>query len=297
MAGISAFRSADARAAYCKLYDAAVAASTMPVTESDIETSFGRTHVLAGGDASKPPLVAMHAMQLGSTSWFPLLPTLAAAHRVMMIDAISQVSKSTATRPITGATHIVAWLDETLRALEIERAAMLGMSMGTWIATQYAMTFPDRVDRLALIGPVGLVSAQRVSWLLRLLYDTTFRPTEAHLESFFDTLVTATGRQRLRQEPWQLIVQQFVVGMIGFKPARIGAVRPTRCDLGPLAAAQIPVLVMIGRDESLHDGPKMAVRFRQRLPEARIEIINDANHLIPIDQPQIVEKLLTDFLH
>ena len=39
MAGISAFRSDDARAAYCQLYDAAVAASTLPVTESDIETS------------------------------------------------------------------------------------------------------------------------------------------------------------------------------------------------------------------------------------------------------------------
>ena len=293
MAGIPAFRSDDARAAYCQLYDAAVAASTLPVTESDVETSFGRTHVLAAGDPSKPPLVAMHGMQLGATPWLPLLPSFAAAHRVMMIDAVGQVSKSIATKPITKAAHIVAWLDETLRTLRIERAAMVGLSFGSWIATHYAMAFPDRVDRLALIGPVGLVSAQRVSWLLRLFYDTTFRPTEAHLESFFDTLVTATGHQRLRQEPWQLIVQQFVVGMIGFKPARI---RPTRCDLGPLAAAQIPVLVMIGRDESLHDGPKMAARFRQRLPEARIEIVDDANHIIPVDQPEIVEKLLADFL-
>jgi len=41
----------------------------------------------------------------------------------------------------------------------------------------------------------------------------------------------------------------------------------------------------------------MAVRFRQRRPEARIEVIDDANHLIPVDQPEIVEKLLADFLH
>ena len=154
MAGISAFRSDDARAAYCQLYDAAVAASTMPVTESDIETSFGRTHVLAAGDPSKPPLVAMHGIQIASTSWLPLLPTLAAAHKVTMIDAIGQVSKSIATKPITEAAHLVAWLDETLRALGIDRAAMVGMSMGAWIATQYAVAFPDRVDRLALICPV-----------------------------------------------------------------------------------------------------------------------------------------------
>jgi hypothetical protein len=46
------------------------------------------------------------------------------------------VSKSIATEPITGAADIVAWLDETLRALRIDRAAMVGLSMGTWMATQ-----------------------------------------------------------------------------------------------------------------------------------------------------------------
>ena len=44
MAGISAFRADNERvAADCRLYDASVAASTTPLVESDIETSFGRT--------------------------------------------------------------------------------------------------------------------------------------------------------------------------------------------------------------------------------------------------------------
>jgi pimeloyl-ACP methyl ester carboxylesterase len=225
-----------------------------------------------------------------------LLPTLAAAHRVTMIDAVGQVSKSITTKPITEAAHLVVWLDETLRALRIERGAVVGISMGAWIATRYVMALPDRVDRLALICPVGLVSGLRLRFLVR-AYGLAFWRSDARLESFLDTLVTPAGRRRLRQDPWRLIRQQFVVGMMGFTFAIIGAVRPTRCDLGRLAAARIPVLVIIGRDESLHDGPKMAARFRQRLPEARIEIVDDANHIIPVDQPQIVEKLLADFLH
>ena len=71
MAGISAFRSDDARAAYFQLYDAALATSTIPVTESEIETSFGRTHVLHAGDPSKPPLVALHGSSVSSTMWVP----------------------------------------------------------------------------------------------------------------------------------------------------------------------------------------------------------------------------------
>ncbi len=296
MAGMSAFRSDDARAAYCQLYDAVVAASTMPVTESDIETSFGRTHVLVAGDPSKPPLVAVHGINIASTSWLPLLPTLAAGHRVTMIDAIGQVSKSIATKPITETAHLVAWLDETLRTLGIDRAAVVGMSMGTWIAAHYAMAYPERVERLALIAPAGLVGGLRLRFLLR-AYRLVFRPSEGDLQLFCDTLVGPAGYERLRQDPWRLIMRQCAVGVMGFKFALIRAVRPTRCDLRPLAAAQIPVLVMIGREESIHDGPKMAARFRQQLPDARIEIVDDANHLIPVDQPQIVEKLLTDFLH
>jgi len=116
MAGISAFRSDDARTAYCELYDAAIATSPIPVTESDVETSFGRTHVLTAGDPSKAPLVAIHPLALSSTSWLPLLPTLAARHHVTMIDAVGDVNKSVASRPLTTAAHVVTWLDETLRA-------------------------------------------------------------------------------------------------------------------------------------------------------------------------------------
>jgi hypothetical protein len=99
MAGISAFRSNDARAAYFQLYDAALATSTIPVTESDIETSFGRSHVLHAGDPSKPPLVALHGSSVSSTSWVPLLPVLAASHSVMMIDVIDEVGKGIPTKP------------------------------------------------------------------------------------------------------------------------------------------------------------------------------------------------------
>ena len=212
MAGISAFRSDEARAAYCQLYDAALATSTVPVTGSDIETSFGRTHVLNAGDPSKPPLVALHGSGISSTMWVPLLPTLAAAHSVTMIDAIGEPGKSIATKPITNITPIVEWLDETLRAVDIERSAIVAASRGTLIATHYTMTFPERVDRLALVGPVGIVSSVRLSKLVRALTTGGVRPTERRVQSLLDATVMPTNRGLLRQEPWRPIMQQFIAG-------------------------------------------------------------------------------------
>jgi pimeloyl-ACP methyl ester carboxylesterase len=293
MAKISAFRSGEARAAYCRLYDAALAASPMPQTEIDVETSLGPTHVVIAGDPAKPPLVAIHGHWFSSTSWIPLLGTLAANHRVVMIDAIGDVNKSVATAPITTAAHIVTWLDETLRALEIDKAAMVAMSMGAWRAANYAMAFPGRVDRLALVCPAGLVSGQRMKWLFR-GFATSFWPTEARVESFLDTMATPVGRQRLREDPWRSIIGQCITGVVGFKPAAV-AVRPTPLDLQPLSA-KFPILVVLGKDETLHDGPKVAARFRQQLPAARVELVDNANHIITVDQPEVVEQLLADFL-
>jgi pimeloyl-ACP methyl ester carboxylesterase len=294
MAGISAFRSDEARAAYCQLYDAALATSTVPVTVSDIETSFGRTHVLNAGDPSKPPLLALHGSGISSTMWVPLLPTLAASHSITMIDVIGEPGKSIATKPIADITQIVGWLDETLRAIDIERPAIVAASHGALIAAHYTMAFPDRVDRLALVGPVGIVSTVRLSKLLRALTTGGVRLTERRVQSLLDATVMPTNRRLLRQPPWRLVVQQFIAGAIGFKPASGNL--PKRCDLQRLSSAQIPVLAIIGSDESFHSGPKMAARFRQQLPAARIELLDDANHNLFVDQTDIVEKLLADFL-
>jgi hypothetical protein len=76
----SGFRSANERDAYGRLYDEAVGQSAVPVEESDVETSFGLTHVLNAGDPAKPPLLALHAKSFGSTMWLPLLPSLTATH-------------------------------------------------------------------------------------------------------------------------------------------------------------------------------------------------------------------------
>jgi pimeloyl-ACP methyl ester carboxylesterase len=72
--------------------------------------------------------------------------------------------------------------------------------------------------------------------------------------------------------------------------------RPVRCNIERLAASAIPVLAIIGRDETLHDGARMAEGFRQRLPRANVELVDDANHLVFIDQPDVVAEQFEKFL-
>src|SRR5688572_24038096 len=271
MARSSGFRSVSARDEYATIYRDAIRQSSIPIAETDIATSYGNTHVLTAGEPAKPPLVVLHAKAFSSTMWIPLLPAFAGTHRVFLIDAVGDLNLSVASRVLSKPSHVAAWLNETLDGLAIERSAFAAASIGTWMATHLAMRHPMRVERLAMICPAGIVSRQHFLWLLSAIAAGT-RPTRPRLERFVDSMAMPATRPRLRQDPWRPVVEQFVTGLPTFR-ARPNEARPTVCDIAPLAADEIPMLIIIGNSETLHDGKQMADKFRQKLPKAHVEVI------------------------
>jgi pimeloyl-ACP methyl ester carboxylesterase len=203
----SAFKTDAARAEYCRLYDEAIALSPVPVEESDVETSFGTTHVLTAGDSSKPPLVALHGLMMSSTMWLPLRPALTPTHHVRMLDAVGDFNKSVATAALSSPARVVGWIDEVLDTLKIEHTALLAVSLGSWMATHYAMARPDRVEWLAILGPAGIVSPQHMKWLVEMTIKVQLRPTAARVERAFDTFVMEQIRPNLRADPWRACPQ------------------------------------------------------------------------------------------
>lgn len=192
--------------------------------------------------------------------WIPLLPTLTALNHVAMLDRVGDLNKSRATTHVASPTRVVDWIDQALDALEIERAAFVALSIGSWMAAHYAMARPHRVERLALMSPVGLVINQHPKWLAAMADHTAVHHRNAGL------------------------------------PVQSARAAPRPMQAGRLAASRIPVLVVVPRGETLHDGTTMASRFRHQLPHARVELIDNANHVVPIDQPDVVNELLATFL-
>jgi len=295
MGKASTFRTATARAEYAQIYRMAIDRSTLVLDEHDIATSFGSTHVLTAGDPAKPPLVALHAKGFSSTMWIPVLPSLVESHHVYLVDAVGDLNLSVATRTLSKPECVTAWLAETFDALAVERAAVVGASIGAWMAAHFTMRHPRRVERLAMVCPAGIVSRQHLSWVMGTVAKVALRPNRARLEAFVDSMVMPATRARLREDPWKSIVEQFVAGLPTFK-ARPNEARPMVCDITPLASLDLPILALIPRDETLHDGPTMADRFRQKLPKARIEIIDATNHLVFIDEPGLIAERLHTFL-
>jgi pimeloyl-ACP methyl ester carboxylesterase len=73
--------------------------------------------------------------------------------------------------------------------------------------------------------------------------------------------------------------------------------RPNTHDSDAFAALTMPVSVVIGADEKVCNGPRSAQIARDRLPDARVELVTDANHCVFADHPATVDALLSDFLY
>lgn len=108
--------------------------------------------------AERPPLVLLHGGGPGASGWSNFsqnVPGLAEHFRVLVVD---QPGYGRSDKPVVkdGVWTYNAWaLDELLGSLGIERAHLIGNSLGGGTALKMALDFPDRVDRLVLMGPAG----------------------------------------------------------------------------------------------------------------------------------------------
>jgi pimeloyl-ACP methyl ester carboxylesterase/predicted lipid carrier protein YhbT len=111
-----------------------------------------RTAYIEAGPASAPAVVLLHGLGATSASFLPLQWDLSRDHHVFALDmpGFGESDKPVrALHPEYFARWLVAWLD----AVGLERAHLVGNSMGGRVALEVGLTAPERVDRLVLLAP------------------------------------------------------------------------------------------------------------------------------------------------
>ena len=118
-----------------------------------VETSAGRVFVHRSG--SGEPLVLLHGFLKSHYIFRPVLPRLAATHDVIALDfpGFGESDRPPANRYGYDSPAFAATVVEVLDALKVERAAVMGHSMGGGAALTLAARWPERVSRLVLVCP------------------------------------------------------------------------------------------------------------------------------------------------
>src|SRR5919107_1020593 len=110
---------------------------------------------------SGPAVVLLHGMGGNSTNWAFNTPALAQKFRVVVPD---QVGFGQSDKPLINyrVGTYVDFLDKFLSELKVERATLVGNSMGGWVAASYALRHPGRVERLVLVDAAGFAPPQEI---------------------------------------------------------------------------------------------------------------------------------------
>ncbi|MET7399007.1 alpha/beta fold hydrolase [Dactylosporangium sp. NPDC005572] len=101
----------------------------------------------------------LHGAIANSASWMGDAAEWSQRFRVYAVDVIGEAGLSAPARPPLDSDAYAARLDDVLDGLGLRGASFAGISLGGWLALDYAIRRPDRVDRLALLNPGGVTAA------------------------------------------------------------------------------------------------------------------------------------------
>lgn len=263
-----------------------------------------RTHYLESGRGL--PLLAIHGGNSMSASWAPLVPALAGNSRLIMVDRPGcGLTDKLDYRGVAFRQHSVEFTREFLDAIGVPKTSIIASSMGGYFALAFALAYPERVDKLILIGSPPMIndSAPRTHTLLgipglnRFIY-----ALKATKESFGGPSKPPSWLyarpEKLRPE--SVAAQQSAEALPGAEESWLTMVeevlrhyKTTYNVKNELAHIKAPALFVIGDKEGAMD---TTGELATAMPNASKVIISNAAHVPWMDDTKACERAILEFL-
>jgi pimeloyl-ACP methyl ester carboxylesterase len=265
-------------------------------------------HDVAYRQAGEGPLLVMiHGIAGSSGTWVPVMPLLAERYTVIAPDLLGH-GESAKPRGDYSLGAYASGIRDLLGVLGHERATIVGHSLGGGVAMQFAYQFPQMAERLVLIGSGGL--GREVNPLLRAfslpgteyVLPLVLAPQLHHAAGSVGRLL---GRFGLRADPFLSEVWSAWSRLTDVRAQRafIHTIRAVIDVAGQRVSArdrlylahEVPTLIVWGdRDQVI---PVAHAHIAHELmPGSRLEIVENAGHFLPFERPELLDRLLRDFL-
>ena len=264
-------------------------------------------YVDSGGDG--PVLLFVHGLGSNLSLWRHSLDAFSDTHRVVALDlpgfGLSGKQDVPATMPFFAET-VTGFLD----ALDIGRVTYVGASMGGQVGLTLALRHPEQLERLVLVSPAGIetFSAQDATALTSVTTPQSIasataeqvrQNTRVNFATWRDTYAwLIEQRKALTQRDdfmaYATANAKAVAGMLN------GAVRDH------LDAVQTPTLVLFGAGDKLipnrylhpnRTTADVAQTADDALPNAEVHLVEDAGHLLMLEQTTVFHEKLRAFLN
>ncbi|WP_340115041.1 alpha/beta fold hydrolase [Maribellus mangrovi] len=252
-----------------------------------INIEYGKVHVLACGEKTNPPIVLLHAASMGAHSWAENLPPLLPHFRIYSIDNVGEGNKSEladATRYPENEKEIADLYVHILDELGVESAAVLGASNGGFIAQCLTYFYPQKVEKLALFGPMGITQLSGASYFMLSL--ATMYPFGFIRDWVENWAFGADQNVHQKYGEWFSCILTSTIPSVA-QPVPMTNVQKQNMDL--------PVLLFLGTNDPIVGNADRAKELAGDYPNIQIEIL-ESGHLIAVEHANTINNVLADFL-
>jgi 3-oxoadipate enol-lactonase len=237
------------------------------------------------------PLLLIQGLGYARWSWDPIVPGLAEQYRVVFFDNRGIGESDKPAGPYT-AREMAGDALQVLDEAGIERAHVLGASLGGMIAQELAVAAPERVDKLVLCctTPGGAASVPMPAVTVQLFAEAGSLPPEVALRRFVENAL-APGAQ-------PALVEELYRRRLANPPDPVGWPAQAAAGMsfaGVDGAIDAPTLLVTGTEDNVVD-PRNTDVLAARLAGARVERLPGTGHLFFWEQPDAVVRIVTEFL-
>jgi pimeloyl-ACP methyl ester carboxylesterase len=282
-------------------------------SELVLEASITRWTKVHGHDVayrqagSGPLLVMIHGIAGSSSTWVPVMPLLAERFTVIAPDLLGH-GESAKPRGDYSLGAYASGIRDLLGVLGHDRATIVGHSLGGGIAMQFAYQFPQMAERMVLIGSGGL--GKEVTPLLRAM---TLPGSEyvlplilaPQIHQLAGVVGGVLGRFGLRADPFLTEVWAAWSRLTDARAQRafVHTIRAVIDIAGQRVSArdrlylahEVPTLIIWGERDAVIPAVHGEIAH-DLIPGSRLELVPGAGHFLPLERPELVDRLLRDFI-
>jgi pimeloyl-ACP methyl ester carboxylesterase len=256
---------------------------------------------------SGPVLLLIHGMAGSATTWRQVMPGLAQRFTVVAPDLLGH-GRSDKPHGDYSLGAFVCTLRDLLVALGHERATVVGQSLGGGVAMQFSYQYPERTERLVLVGSGGL--GREVNRLLRLLSlpgsAAVLRlACAARVRGSIESSGGAAARLGLRPAPVVAELWRSYASLAD-DDTRRAFLRTLRAVVDPRGqavsasnrlhlAAEMPTLIVWGDADPIIPVDH-AHAAHASIPGSRLEIFEGVGHYPHCEAPERFVEVLSDFI-
>lgn len=260
------------------------------VEQREITSGTVKTSYLSAGKGK--PMIFLHGAGAGAVTWYPSIGNIAKSLQVIVPDIVGYGESDKPNAPYD-RPYFSRWLKNFLNELNIPKAHIVGLSQGGAIALQFTIDNPEMVDKLVVIDSAGLGAKVSFWPLVGMIWMNTF---PSSLANFFNSryILHNPEKRDPNHSLYSIAVLKENGGKKAFQQGRGSAV--SKISEESLRQIKNETLIIWGKEDKLFS-IEYGEAAAKIIPNARLHIIQDGGHLPMIDQPELFNKVLTDFLN